>query len=182
MDISLPALNLGGIGPQLVVVGTGMLIMLADAVGGRSRKRWLGYLALAGLVAALAWIVGQGMVMRPVLDGALAADGLSAGFSLVLIGAAMLSILVALDYLRREGLEHGEYYALILFATAGGLAMAAAADLIVVFIGLEALSISLYVLCGFAKSDAASREAAESDGSLDSIVNAQEAENDWWLP
>ncbi len=162
MDISLPVLNIGGVGPQFVVAGAGMLLMVIDALWRRGDKHWLGYLALAGLAAALAWAVVAGMQLQPqpAFDGALAVDGLSVGFSAILLGAAMLSVLVAMDYLRREGLEQAEYYVLILFATAGALAMAAAGDLVVVFIGLEVLSISLYVLAGFAKADAASREAA----------------------
>jgi len=159
MQIVLPVLNIGGAGAQLIAAGTGMLIMIVDALWRRGDRRWLGYLALLGLAAALGWTVCQRAQAQPVFGGALAADGLSAGFATVLIGAAMLSVLVAMDYLRREGLEHGEYYALILFATAGALMMAAGADLAVIFIGLEALSISLYVLSSFAKADAGSREA-----------------------
>ncbi len=159
MNISLPVLNIGGVGPQLLVAGTGMLLMIVDALFRGVNKRLFGWLAILGLAGALVWTVAAGLGALPALGGALAADGLSMGFSVVLMAAAMISILVAMDYLRREGLEQGEYYVLILFATAGALAMAAAGDLIVVFIGLEVLSISLYVLAGFAKEDPGSREA-----------------------
>ena len=159
MDISLPVLNIDGIVPQLIVAGTGMLVMVVEAVFRRAGKGWSGFVALLGLAAALIWAVAAGVQARPALGGALAADGLSGAFSVLLIVAAMLSVLVAMDYLRREGLDHAEYYVLILFATVGALSMAAAADLIVIFIGLEVLSISLYVLSAFARADAASREA-----------------------
>ncbi len=157
--ITSAVLNLGGVAPQLIVAGTGMLVMLLDAVFRRSGKRWAAYLALLGLAAALGWIAVSGLHVQQAFVGALAADGLSTGVAVVLLLAGCLSILLAMDYLRREGLEYAEYYALILFATAGALAMAAAGDLIVMFIGLEVLSISLYVLAGFAKGDPASREA-----------------------
>ncbi len=159
MLVSLPFVNIGGVGAQMIIAGAGMLIMLVDAIFRRGPRRWAGYLALVGLLAALVYAAMAG-VQGWTFDGALAADGLSAAFSLVLIVAAFVSVLVAMDYLRREGLDRAEYYVLILFATAGALAMAAASDLIVMLIGLEVLSISLYVLSGFARSEAASREAA----------------------
>ncbi|HOG45013.1 MAG TPA: NADH-quinone oxidoreductase subunit N [Anaerolineae bacterium] len=152
------SLNIASTLSQLIVAATGMLVMLADAIVRRGNKAWLGWLALLGLVAALAWTALRGLG-APAFDGMLAADGLSAGFALLLLGAAALSVLLSMDYLRREGLEPGPYYALILFATTGALIMAAAADLIAVFIGLEVLSISLYVLAAYAKGEAASREA-----------------------
>jgi len=157
MDSSV--LNLGSSLPQLVVAGAGMVVMLADALWRGPRKGWLGGLALLGLVAGLASAAMAG-IRPPAFDGMLAADGLSTGFAVLIAGAAMVSVLLATDYLPREGLEPGAYYALILFATAGALVMAAAADLIAIFIGLEVLSISLYVLAGYAKGEAASREAA----------------------
>jgi len=151
-------LNVGSVLPQLIVTGSGMLVMVADALVRSSRKGWLGWLALVGLGAGLVSAVVGG-IRPPAFDGMLAADGISAGFAVLLTAAAMVSVLLAMDYLRREGLEPGAYYALTLFATAGALVMAAAADLIAIFIGLEVLSISLYVLAGYAKSEAPSREA-----------------------
>ncbi len=153
------ALNIGSTLPQLVVAGTGVLVMIGDAVSRRGRKGWLVYLALVGLVAGLGCAALRG-IGAPAFAGMLAADGLGAAFAVVLIWAAILSVLLAIGYLHREGLEPGPYYALILFATTGALVMAAAADLIAVFIGLEVLSISLYVLAGYAKGEAASREAS----------------------
>ena len=151
-------LNVGSVLPQLIVAGSGMLVMVADALVRSSRKGWLGWLALVGLGAGLVSAVVGG-IRPPAFDGMLAADGISAGFAVLLTAAAMVSVLLAMDHLRREGLEPGAYYALTLFATAGALVMAAAADLIAIFIGLEVLSISLYVLAGYAKSEAPSREA-----------------------
>lgn len=152
-------LNIGSTLPQLITAGTGMLVMVADALVRSSRKGWLGWLALGGLGAGLISAVVGG-VRPPAFDGMLAADGLGTGFAVLLIAGAMVSVLLAMDYLGREGFEPGAYYALILFATAGALVMATAADLIAVFIGLEVLSISLYVLAGYARDEAASREAS----------------------
>ena len=157
---TLSDLTLNGVAPQIAVAGAGMLIMLIDALLPKGSRRWAAYLALLGLVVALARVVGSPLSAEPALDGTLARDGLGTAFALVLIVASALSVLVAMDYLRREEHEKAEYYALILFATAGGLAMAMANDLVAVFIGLEVLSISLYILSAFFKADPASREAA----------------------
>jgi len=156
MDSSV--LNLGSSLPQLIVAGAGMVVMLADALARGSRKGWLAGLALLGLVAGLVAAAMVG-IRPPAFDGMLAADGLSAGFGVLVIGAATVSVLLGMGHLEREGLEPGAYYALILFATAGALVMVAAADLMAVFLGLEILSVSLYVLAGYAKGEAASREA-----------------------
>lgn len=158
MDMSLPVLNIGGVGPQLVVAGTGMVVMLVDAIVGRGSRRWAGLLALLGLAIALGWTLA-GRSVASALGGAVAVDGLGVGFTLVLVLAAAISVLLAMGFLPRQRLERAEYYVLILMATAGALAMATAGDLIVIFIGLEVLSISLYVLAAFARDDAASREA-----------------------
>jgi NADH-quinone oxidoreductase subunit N len=73
---------------------------------------------------------------------------------------AGLSLLVAIDYLGRHDMQRGEYYALLLFATSGMMLMAAATDLIVVFLGLEIMSVALYILAGFNREQLASAEAA----------------------
>jgi NADH-quinone oxidoreductase subunit N len=69
-------------------------------------------------------------------------------------------VLLSMDYLEREGISHGEYYALLLLTTSGMMVMAAATDLIAIFLGLEVLSISLYILSGYARERLASEEAA----------------------
>src|SRR3990167_9357808 len=87
-------------------------------------------------------------------------DGFALFANVVICYAVALIILLSVDYLRRVGAEAGEYYALVLFATAGMMLLAAAGDLIVVFLALELMSLSLYVLAGLFKRELASGEAS----------------------
>ncbi|MGH7311333.1 MAG: NADH-quinone oxidoreductase subunit N, partial [Candidatus Rokuibacteriota bacterium] len=86
-------------------------------------------------------------------------DNYALFFHLVITYAAALAVLMSVDYLRRAGVDSGEYYALLLFATSGMLLLASANDLIVVFLALELMSLSLYVLAGLFKQR---RDAGEA--------------------
>src|SRR5207244_13647821 len=87
-------------------------------------------------------------------------DSYALFFNVVICYAGALIVLLSMDYLRRTGSDSGEYYALVLFSTAGMMLLAAAGDLIVVFLALELLCLSLYVLAGLFKRELASGEAA----------------------
>jgi NADH-quinone oxidoreductase subunit N len=89
-----------------------------------------------------------------------AVDRFALFFRLVILGCAALGVLLGAHYLERTGEGRGEYYALLLFATAGMTLLASAADLIVVFLALEVLSLSLYVMAGFSWRRLASQEAS----------------------
>jgi NADH-quinone oxidoreductase subunit N len=79
--------------------------------------------------------------------------------NIVILLTAAISILLSMDYLKRTGIERGEYYILLLFTTVGGMFMATANDLIAVFVALELLSIPLYVLAAFRAPDLKSEES-----------------------
>lgn len=81
-------------------------------------------------------------------------------FSLLFMSSALLTILLSKDYLIKFGAHYGEYYAIILFATVGMILMATAADFIVLFLGVELMSICLYILAGFMRKNLKSNEAA----------------------
>ena len=87
-------------------------------------------------------------------------DSFSEACNLILLIVAALAVFLAMTYLENRQLNIGEYYVLVLFSTAGGMLMAAANDLIVLFIAIEILSVALYVLSGFARKEARSEEAA----------------------
>lgn len=93
-------------------------------------------------------------------SGAIRMDSLAIISGVALCLTAFLSVLMAYTYLRNRGLEHGEYYALILLSASGAMLMAMANDLIVLFLGLEVLSFALYVLAGFARTEQRSEEAS----------------------
>jgi NADH-quinone oxidoreductase subunit N len=158
MPIEIPSLNFLALAPPLIVIGTALLVLLLDLAV--AHKRILGYLSLAGVVAALAVTISMGARPPAAFQTMAVSDGYALFFNLVFLVTAGLSVLVAIDYLERRGMQRGEYYALLLFATSGMMIMAAATDLIVVFLGLEIMSVALYILAGFNHGQLASAEAA----------------------
>src|SRR5262249_25170678 len=140
------------IAPQLIVAGFAMLVLLLDAIWPRMSKRLLANigvlgLLIAGIVAWVRWPKGQGP--HSAMQDMVAADAYTAFFVVALAVGGILSIWLSVDFLERENADHGEYYALLLLTILGGMVMAASINLICTFIGLEILSISLYVLAGY---------------------------------
>ncbi|MBI1846404.1 MAG: NADH-quinone oxidoreductase subunit N [Candidatus Rokubacteria bacterium] len=137
-----------------------MLVLLADLLPPRESKQHLGALALAGIIAALVIaLVRWGTDVCGFRD-MVRLDGYALFFDIVIAYAAALVVLLSMDYLRRRGAESGEYYALVLFAACGMMLLASAGDLIIVFLGIELMSLSLYVLAGLFKSRRQSSEAS----------------------
>ena len=158
--ISAPEIQYGALLPTLIVLGTGVLILLLDLVPPRRSKEHLGGVALAGIVAALLASIAQwGRGARAFRDMVLL-DDYALFLHVVICYAAALAVLLSLDYLRRNGIESGEYYALVLMSTSGMLLLASAGDLLVVFLGIELMSLPLYVLAGLFKTRLAAGEAS----------------------
>ena len=99
-------------------------------------------------------------------------DELRLSFTLIFIIVSILTILIAMVWLETEELPAGEFHALLLFATCGMMLMASAGDLVIVFLGLEILSIATYVMAGFRRSDVRSNEAALKYFILGSFASA----------
>ncbi|HEX2025671.1 MAG TPA: NADH-quinone oxidoreductase subunit N [Actinomycetota bacterium] len=159
-----PPLDLVPILPELILAGMGILILLADAIRPMRDQRILAALTLVGIVGAGAFAVWQWVAPSSdgltVLGGMIAVDRYALFFRLVILASAAIAVLFSGHYLTRTGEGRGEYYALLLFATSGMTLLSAAADLIVVFLALEILSLSLYVLAGFSWRRLASQEAS----------------------
>jgi len=146
--------------PQTVLIVMGMVVVLFDLFGRGRGTRNLAYLSLLSLaMAAYAQVAFSGTTLVG-FGGSITADAYATGFNLVFLIVTALTVLLSFRYLDYQGLERGEYYALLLFACAGMMIMAAALDLLMIFIGLEILSISSYVLCGIAQRDPRSTESA----------------------
>jgi len=158
--MQVPAVSVRALLPALVVLGTAGLVLVLDLLPPRARKGHLPVVSLAGIVLALlstTWLWGE---ETRAFHGMIVLDGYALFLQLVICYAAGLVVLLSIDYLHERGLESGEYYALVLFATVGMLLMAAAGDLIVIFLSLELMSLSLYVLAGYFRARLASGEAA----------------------
>ena len=158
------AAGMAAIAPILIVMITGMVVLLGDSCIAVWRKNsWVSpTVGLAGVTVAFmsaGLMIGQGGV-RTAFNGAITADAFSQACNIILLVIAALAILLASTYLENRDLHHGEYYSLVLFSTSGAMLMAAASELIVLFVAIEILSVALYVLAGFARTEPRSEEAA----------------------
>jgi NADH-quinone oxidoreductase subunit N len=160
MDGSLPQVSWGALLPLLLITGTGLLVLVLDPLMSPERRDRLPVLSLAGVVCAALVLVWRWDQSEIVFGGMLAADGFALFFNLLFLLVAGLTLLISIAYIRRTGLEHGEYSALLLFSTLGMMIMASSLDLMTIFLGLEALSISLYILAGFLRDQIRSNESA----------------------
>jgi NADH-quinone oxidoreductase subunit N len=156
------AKDLASIAPQLIVGVFGMLVLLLDAIWPKISKRLLANLTVLGLVLAgiVAWRLWPKDTPANTMQGMIAADGFTAFFTMVLVLGGVISAWMSVRYLERKAEDHGEYYALLLFTIMGGMVMSASINLICVFIGLEILSISLYILAGYQSERLESEESA----------------------
>ncbi len=146
-------------GPILVVVTAGMLTLLAEAASPKTlRLQW--FVALAACLVAGVWGWMSAGTPSVGFGGMLSGGGAAGYWAAVFSVSGGFCIMLSSDYLERTGIAHGEYYALLLFGVAGMMLMAAAADLIIFFLGLELMSLDFYVLAGFARGRGASNEAA----------------------
>jgi NADH-quinone oxidoreductase subunit N len=156
--------------PELVWCGFGVLVMLMQPFV-RSR-RFFTFLALIGTLAGAAAAVTAAMHAGPGFSGLVQSDSFSFFFRLLVGMVAFLVVLAADPYLERERLPFAEFYALLLFATAGMGVLASAQELLTAFIGLEMSSISSYILAGYRRDSLKSGESAMKYFLLGSFATA----------
>jgi NADH-quinone oxidoreductase subunit N len=145
--------------PTILVVVWACVLLMVIVFTSKPHPALVPGLTAAGLLVAGVLEVFSFGQQATAFGGMLSVDGFSHFINLLLIGGGLLTIAVSYDYLQRMKLDRGEYYALMLFSISGMMLMGAAADLIVVFLALELLSIPLYVMAAFARPDARSEEA-----------------------
>lgn len=160
--IVAPVINLKVILPELVMVITALVVLLLDLVLSKDKKSLLGYLSLLGLAISLIVSISmwRGGISTYAFNMMIVVDRFTLLFNALFIVATLITILISINYIREEGINYGEYYTLILIAAVGMMLMAKANDLIIVFLGLETLSISIYVLVGFLRTNLKSNEAS----------------------
>jgi NADH-quinone oxidoreductase subunit N len=146
--------------PPLTVLVTGLVILALDLFL-TPRSRYLNeVVGIIGIVLALLFTLRQSGEPRPAFLDMAVTDGLSAFFNATFLLIALLTILLSASYVRREDVGVGEYYALVLFATTGFMFVAAAANLVMLFLAIETLSIATYILAGLQRQEPRSQEAA----------------------
>ena len=135
------------------------LLLLADLFIPKNSKGLTAFLSALGLAVTLGLTVTQSGSENVGFNNMVVVDGFSVFVNIILLASGLLGIALAYGYLKRMGLERGEYYTLMLFSVSGMMLMAQAADLIIIFLALEWLSIPLYVLAAFARPNLQSEEA-----------------------
>jgi NADH-quinone oxidoreductase subunit N len=158
--------------PELVLCLTGILVMVIEPFLNRGRRALLVSLAGGGAGLALLATVYPALHQGTAFSGLLRIDRFSIFFHVLIGMVALLAVLASSDYLEREHIQHGEYYALVLFAAAGMGVMASAAELMTAFVGLEVSSISTYILAGYRRDAPGSNEAAMKYFLLGSFATA----------
>ena len=173
-QVANPDVNLSLIAPELIVAIAGVVVMLVDAFTRRRPQNAtaaISILALLGAAAASIWMWMKSPVTSA-FNGMIVLDELRLSFTLIFLIVSILTILIATIWIEREDLPAGEFHSLLLFATSGMMLMASAGDLVIVFLGLEILSIATYVLAGFRRTDRRSNESSLKYFILGSFASA----------
>jgi NADH-quinone oxidoreductase subunit N len=160
MSLSDLLANIKIILPLTTLIAWSCFLLIIDLFIPKDRKGWTALLAALGLILSIGLFFLQSRQASAGFNGMVIYDGFSTFLNVLILGSGLAGIALAYDYLKRMGIERGEYYALLLFSIAGMMLMAQANDLIVVFLALELLSIPLYVLAGFARPKIESEEAS----------------------
>ena len=160
----LTSYNWGIMTPEFIIVGVAALLTILDLFMPKKQdRRILGWVAIAAVFAAMASLAGLiGAAPESILEDTFRLDSFGKAFKFLLLAGSALVLFLAVSYKADEGMEEyrGEFYYLFLTGLLGGMVMTSSGDLITLFIGLELLSISSYVLAGIRKNNLKSNESA----------------------
>jgi NADH-quinone oxidoreductase subunit N len=160
MDWTFPAINFKLILPEIILSVFAIFIILLDPFLSKERKMICGHVAWIAVVLAFLANLSLWDLQEATFSDMFLVDNFATFFKFIFLIGSFLIIFVSMNYLKREEILHGEYFGLILFSTLGMMLLASGFDLVIIFLGLEIMSISLYVLTGFRRSDLKSNEAA----------------------
>ncbi len=145
--------------PEAILATMALVVLLVGLFLRVEQRRWLAWLSLLSVAGALVATLTAPTSSEPMVQGMLRVDVLAKFLNVVFLLGGGFTLMLSADYLERQGAASGEYYALILFATLGAMLMGSGADLLMIFLGLETLSIPLYILSSFFRHQTASQEA-----------------------
>ena len=151
--------------PELILTVCACVALVMEVILPYRKSKLTAYFSLLGIVLAGVSLGVQWWLVRDTLPltgfyGTLRIDGFALIFKAIFLTAAALAVAISTRYLDIEGEQHGEYYALVLFATVGMMFLACGYDLIVLYISLELMALTFYVLVAFTKREKRSNEAA----------------------
>jgi NADH-quinone oxidoreductase subunit N len=152
------------IAPEIILTVCACVALVMEVLLPYRLSKWTGYFALASTALASASVVVLGTAVWGTsaltgFYGTIKIDGFAVVFKLIFLLAAALTVAISLRYLDVEGEQRGEYYSLVLFATVGMMFLASGYDLIVLYISLELMALTFYVLVGYTKRERRSNEA-----------------------
>jgi NADH-quinone oxidoreductase subunit N len=155
-------LDLRPLAPAIIVAVTGLVVLLAQAFAPKGKPSPSAALSLAGLAAALVsvGVLWAGSARGAVTANAVAADALALFLQAAVVGIAAVAVLLSPSYLRANGMERGEYYALLLFSVVGMMGLVSSLELVSLFVALEIMSIALYGMAGMDRRRVESQESA----------------------
>lgn len=159
MMVPLEWVDFEALSPLLILFVTALGTVLVEAFGSGDSKKITFYLTAAGLIAAFLSAVFAPASENPLLTPWIRFDSLSSFFTLFFLGTGLASTFLAATFFQRFEASQGEYYFLLTSAVIGLILIAASADLLTLFLGLETLSIALYVLCCYMKKWSVSSES-----------------------
>lgn len=172
-DLVSPNVSLHSISPEIAVAIAGIVAMIYDSFF-PSQRRVTAVISLIGLAVSALLLANlwTGGTTSGAFNGMIAHDGLRVTFSFVFLFVSAMTILISTVWVDNEDVPAGEYHSLLMFATFGMMLMASGNDLVVLFLGLETLSIATYVMAGFRKSDLKSNESSMKYFILGSFASA----------
>lgn len=162
-DLSIPSQLTMALGPDLILMGGAMILMLAAAWrhDSAAHQRNVGMAAIGLAVIVLGTVIFTATRGVSAGHGVIAVDGFRWGADALFLLAAIITLALSVEYNARQGIHAGEAHVLTVFATGGMMVMAAARDLMVLFLGIELMSIAVYVLAGLDR-----RSPRSAEGSL----------------
>ena len=154
-------LNTGRILPEAIVILTILVILVGDLIQGRASSRWVPYASIVGCLAAVGALALQWETGDPLsFFGEFNSDALSIVFRGIIVLSAAVTVPMSIRYVEQSGTALAEFLGILLTATLGGMFLSGADELVTIFVSLETLSISSYLLTGYMKRDPRSNEAA----------------------
>ena len=163
LDFSRQAHFIVALAPEIILSVWGIVILLvgvsprrSDGPGASADLGWISVLGILVAVVANGWLYG---VTEVGTHSMIALDRFALFSNWIILAGAGLGVLISQSYVQRQGLQAAEFYALLIYSTVGLMVMAAARDLIVIFLGLEIMSVSVYVLAAINRRDRISAEA-----------------------
>lgn len=173
IPIQIPTVDFWALAPVSAVIVTGILALMVDLLWPRKSNSTVVAISLIGLAAAAALTIPQfGMADGESFGAMILRDRLGLVMQLLLIGTCALCFLFSDSYLREKRIAFSEFYPLALWSTAGGMIMVTTENLLMLFLGLEVLSISLYCLAGMSRQEQKSEESAMKYFLLGSFASA----------